>query len=133
MRIVIRTFFRLLRLILTPIMLVMEKLTTPKSISRSPDQQAAVDAATRQLALYQFRACPFCIKVRKEAARLGLNIELRDAQHDTAHRETLLAGGGKVAVPCLRIKDEQGEDRWMYESGDIVAWLNQQFGQATSH
>jgi glutaredoxin len=129
MRIVIRTFFRLLRIILTPIMLLMEKLTTPKvAIARSPEQQAQVNTATDKLALYQFQACPFCIKVRKEIARLGLNIEIRDTQHDPAHRQALQAGGGKVTVPCLQITDDQGQVTWMYESNDIIAWLNKQFG-----
>jgi glutaredoxin len=128
MRMIIRAFFRLLRLVLTPFMLLSEKLSTPKAISRSPEQQAEIDKATENLALYQFRACPFCIKVRKEMARLGLNIELRDAQHDLAHREDLLKGGGTVKVPCLLITNDQGEKQWMYESGDINTWLNRQFG-----
>jgi len=128
MRTIIRAFFRTLRLVLTPFMLLSEKLSTPKAITRAPEQQASVDKATEYLALYQFRACPFCIKVRKEMARLGLNIELRDAQHDAAHREDLLNGGGAVKVPCLLITDDHGEKQWMYESGDINAWLNRQFG-----
>ncbi|BEH15282.1 glutaredoxin family protein [Marinobacter shengliensis] len=128
MRMIIRAFFRLLRLALTPFMLLSEKLSTPKAIIRSPEQQAEIDKATENLALYQFRACPFCIKVRKEIARLGLNIELRDAQHDPAHREDLVKGGGTVKVPCLLITNDQGEKQWMYESGDINTWLNRQFG-----
>lgn len=128
MRTIIRTFFRLLRLVLTPFMLLSEKLTTPKAIPRSPEQQAAIDKATESLALYQFRACPFCIKVRKEMARLGLNVELRDAQHNVEHREDLMNGGGAVKVPCLLITNNAGEKQWMYESDDINTWLNRQFG-----
>lgn len=128
MRTIIRAFFRLLRLVLTPFMLLSEKLSTPKAISRPAEQQAAVDEATNKLALYQFRACPFCMKVRKEMARLGLNIELRDAQHDPKHREALLAGGGNIKVPCLLITDDQGQEQWMYESDEINTWLNRQFG-----
>lgn len=128
MRPIIRAFFRLLRLVLAPFMLVSEKLTTPKAaIDRSPEQQAAVDKETGKLALYQFRTCPFCTKVRKEMARLGLNIELRDAQHNPEHREALLNGGGKVKVPCLLITDDEGNEQWMYESDDINAWLNRTF------
>jgi len=128
MRPIIRGFFRLLRLVLTPFMLISEKLTTPKAeVERSAGQQAEVDKETDKLALYQFRTCPFCIKVRKEMARLGLNIELRDAQHNPEHREALLKGGGKVKAPCLLITDDEGNEQWMYESEDIKAWLNQQF------
>lgn len=129
MRTVIRAFFRLLRLVLTPFMLLSEKLSTPKAeVNRSPEQQAEVDKQTAKLALYQFRACPFCVKVRKEMARLGLDIELRDAQHDPKHREELEQGGGRVKVPCLLITDDLGNKQWMYESDAINAWLNRQFG-----
>lgn len=131
MRVFIRLFFRLIRLILTPFMLIAEWLTTPKALSRSEAQQAEVNAACQQLALYQFKACPFCIKVRKEIARLGLNIEKRDAQHNDTFRNELQQQGGKVKVPCLRITTGSGDTRqvqWLYESTDIIQYLHQRFG-----
>lgn len=127
MRIIIRYFFRALRLVLTPFMLLSEKLSTPKGATRSAEQQARVDEASKDLALYQFRACPFCIKVRKEIARLGLNIETRDAQHDPQHRAALEAGGGHIKVPCLKMRQDDGSERWLYESDDIRAWLRERF------
>lgn len=127
MRAVIRLFFRFIRLILTPFMLLAEKLNTPAGIKREPAQQAQVDKACQQLVMYQFLACPFCIKVRKEIARLGLSIEKRDAQHNASHRAELEAGGGRVKVPCLRIENPQAEVQWLYESNDIIAYLQQQF------
>ena len=130
MRVLIRYFFRTLRLILTPFMLLSEKLSTPKSVTRTPEEQAVVDQASENLALYQFRTCPFCIKVRKEIARLGLNIETRDAQHDQQHRADLEAGGGHIKVPCLKIRQDDGSDQWLYESDDIKAWLQERFEPA---
>lgn len=130
MRILVRYFFRFVRLVLTPFMLLSEKLSTPKSVSRAAEEQARVDEASKQLALYQFSACPFCIKVRKEIARLGLNIETRNAQHDAQHRAALEAGGGQVKVPCLRIQQEDGSDRWLYESDEIKSWLQERFEPA---
>lgn len=130
MRILIRTFFRGLRAVLAPFMLVSEKLSTPKAIERSAEKQAEVDHACRNLALYQFRTCPFCIKVRKEIARLGLDIEVRDAQLDPDHRRELAEGGGRVKVPCLRIDHDDGGTEWLYESDDINAWLHRHFGKA---
>ena len=127
MRVLIRLFFRLVRLILTPFMLFAEKLNTPAAIKREDAEQAIVDEACRQLAMYQFSACPFCIKVRKEMARLGLAIEKRDAQHNKTHRAELEAGGGRVKVPCLRIEGDRSEIQWLYESDDIIAYLQQQF------
>jgi glutaredoxin len=123
-----RTFFKTLRLILGPILLLRERLSAPEGLVRTPEAQQQVDQQCRGLALYQFKTCPFCIKVRQEMRRLSLNIELRDAQHDPAHREALLRGGGKPSVPCLQIQDAPGEARWMYESGDIIAYLRERFG-----
>ncbi|MEJ2451363.1 MAG: glutathione S-transferase N-terminal domain-containing protein, partial [Gammaproteobacteria bacterium] len=113
------------RRIIGPIMLLIDKLTTPKGMSRSPAEQQKIDQATRELALYQFKTCPFCMKVRREMKRLSLNIELRDAQHDQQHREQLLQGGGQVKVPCLHIPTQQGEDTWLYESDEVIKYLRQ--------
>ena len=79
------------------------------------------------MALYQFRACPFCVKTRRAMKRLGLGIELRDARTDPQWRRQLLGGGGRLQVPCLFIPGEPGEARWMYESGDIIAYLERRF------
>jgi glutaredoxin len=135
MRMFIRFFFRLIRLILTPFMLIAEWLTTPKAVSRSETQQAEFNAACQQLALYQFKACPFCIKVRKEIARLGLNIEKRDAQHNDTFRNELQQQGGKVKVPCLRIETGSGAThsvQWLYESAEIINYLQQRFANKPS-
>ena len=130
MRVVIRYFFRFVRLVLTPVILLLERFTTPRALSRSADDQAAVDRACADLALYQFKACPFCVKVRKEMARLGLNIELRDARNHAAHRDELEQGGGRIKVPCLRVTQSDGQHTWLYESGDINQWLRERFDPA---
>ncbi|MBT42345.1 MAG: glutaredoxin [Idiomarina sp.] len=128
MRILIRYFFRLVRLILTPFMLIGEKLSTPKGVERSSEQQAKVEEECQQLALYQFKTCPFCIKVRKHMAGLSLPIETRDAQNDNAYRQELAQEGGRVKVPCLKITQDDGSVEWMYESSDINAYLTRRFG-----
>ncbi|TVP92707.1 MAG: glutaredoxin [Pseudomonadaceae bacterium] len=127
MRFVIRYFFRFVRLVLTPVILLMEKLTTPKAVARSVEDQAKVDSACQDLALYQFQACPFCVKVRKEIARLGLDIELLDARNDEIHRTALVNGGGLTKVPCLRIAQSDGSQEWLYESSAINQWLKERF------
>ena len=130
MKSLIRLFFRTLRLVLTPFLLLGNWLTQPKGIVRPPAEQQAVDTRTQNLALYHFPTCPFCLKTRRTMRRLSLNIELRDAQHDAAHRAALIAGGGKPQVPCLLIRDAQGKQTWLYESDAINAWLNREFGAA---
>ena len=130
MKPLIRLFFKTLRLVLTPFMLAWFWLTRPKGIVRPAAEQQAVDARTRNLALYHYPTCPFCLKTRRVTRRLSLNIELRDAQHDAGHRAALIAGGGKPQVPCLLITDAQGKPTWLYESSDINAWLAREFGGA---
>jgi glutaredoxin len=127
MKTLIRIFFRTLRLALMPFMLLWARLAMPTGVKRNSEAQQQVDLACSRMALYHFPTCPFCIKVRHEMGRLSLPIELRDAQHDAAHKETLLRGGGKVQTPCLCITDDDGQVQWMYESGDIIRHLQQRF------
>jgi len=127
MRLVIKLFFRLIRILLHPFMLLWELVTTPRGMVRDVAVQQGVDQQSRNLVLYQFKTCPFCIKVRREINRLSLQIELRDAQKNPQHRADLLQGGGQIKVPCLQIKDEQGHVQWMYESAEINRYLHQRF------
>ncbi len=113
----------MIRWILGRLILLVDALTAPRGITRPPEAQADLDRQTAHLSLYQFKACPFCVKVRRFLKRHTLNIETRDAKGDPQHREALLAGGGEIKVPCLRIKDGQGGSQWLYESDAIIAWL----------
>jgi glutaredoxin len=98
-------------------------MTAPRGIKRPEDEQQKIDRLTKDMVLYQFKTCPFCIKVRREIKRQSLNIELRDAQHDPYHRQQLLSEGGMVKVPCLNIKNERGQNTWLYESNDVIQFL----------
>lgn len=102
-------------------------LTRPTPMQRAPAEQAKVDEAAKRLSLYQFYACPFCVKTRRALRRLNLNVELRDAQNDVARRSELEKQGGKIQVPCLRI-DEGDEPTWLFESSEIIAYLENRFG-----
>ena len=104
--------------------------TRPKPLARSAEEQQAVDQATRGMSLYQFYACPFCVRTRRAIRRLNLNIEVRDAQNDPEHRRSLTEEGGALQVPCLRI-NEDGGSSWLYESAAIIAFLEKRFGSAT--
>lgn len=118
---------RIIRNILGQIILFFDAVFPAKpEVVRSADKQALVDAETRNMKLYEFKACPFCLKVRRATRRLGLTIETRDALKNETSRNELMQGGGRVKVPCLKI-EEQGKTTWMYESSDIVAYLNQRF------
>ncbi len=127
MKSVVRMFFRTLRVVLGPVMLFWEFVTRPTGLVRQPAAQAAVDGQCRNLVLYQFKTCPFCIKVRQEIRRLSLNIERLDAQPEGRNRDELVAGGGQAKVPCLRITDAAGKSEWLYESGQIIEYLRTRF------
>ena len=123
MRLFFKYFFKTIHYIIGPIILLLDALASPKGMVRPAEAQQQVDASTKNLVLYQFRMCPYSVKVRRAVKRLSLNIETRDAMREPSSREELLQGGGEIKVPCLRITDEQGEMRWMYESNDIIDYL----------
>jgi len=127
MKPVIRAFFKALRLVLGPVMLLKERITSPEGLQRDAAAQAAVDLQCQNLALYQFSTCPFCIKVRQEMRRLSLPIEKRDAQHNVANRDELLQGSGATKVPCLKIIDANGQTEWLQDSAAIVTYLRARF------
>lgn len=86
-------------------------------------------ATTADLSLYQSSTCWFCAKVKQKMSDLGIQIELRDIGMNGAFREELVREAGKSQVPCLRIEQANGSAKWMYESSDICAYLDQRFGQ----
>jgi glutaredoxin len=123
MKIIVRYFFKLVRIVLGPVMLLKEQLTRPKGIVRSAAAQQSIDAQCQSLALYQYKTCPFCMKVRQEMARLSLPIQRIDAQPLGADRDTLAREGGQTKVPCLKITDSAGNSQWLYDSDKIIGYL----------
>ena len=109
----------------------LELVDDAEAEERAAEEQARIDAQTRGMALYQFKACPFCVKTRRAMKRLGLNIELRDARGDMQWRQQLLAEGGRLQVPCLYIPQSSGDAQWLYESDDIIAYLEERFADRT--
>jgi glutaredoxin len=122
----------IIRLILGKIILLFNWLFTPRGAVRDAAAQAAVDRQTESLTLYQYEACPFCVKVRRAMKRLSLNIETRDSKRVASAREELLSGGGDLKVPCLRVEQDTGEVSWMYESADIIEYLRSRFSATPS-
>ncbi|GLS90603.1 glutaredoxin [Psychromonas marina] len=115
----------IIRWILGRIILLLNFVFSPKKLKREASAQATIDAQTKSLQLYQYQACPFCVKVRRDIRRNGLNIAIVDAKNEQ-NKQQLASLGGKVQVPCLRI--EEGENiTWMYESSAISEYLNKRF------
>ena len=122
----------IIRSILGTLILLLDWITTPRGIRRDVATQKAIDDSLSGLTLYQYKACPFCVKVRRAAKRQSLKIATRDAKRSETAKEELLAGGGVLKVPCLRIESEEGEVQWLYESGNIIQHLNQQASAYTA-
>ncbi|MDE0748253.1 MAG: glutaredoxin [Porticoccaceae bacterium] len=116
-----------IRWILGQLILVLDAITSPKSAVRELSVQKVIDDATASMSMYQFKTCPFCVKVRRELKRYALNIELRDAKNDAGIKAELVREGGRHKVPCLRTENPDGSVQWLYESNDIIAHLKKEF------
>lgn len=113
---------KLIRNILGKAIIFFDEKFAPTPTKRTPEAQAVIDEKTKNLALYQYHMCPFCVKVRRTIKRLNLNIELRDAKEEPYGSE-LEKEGGKKQVPCLKITHSDGSVNWMYESDLINQYL----------
>lgn len=76
------------------------------------------------ITLFAKTGCPYCAKAIAKLDELGLSFEKRNIADD-AVAEELIAIGGKRQVPYLIDGEVQ-----MYESGDIVAYLQKTYGGA---
>ena len=118
---------KIFRWLLGRLVLLINWLTFPKQGQREPAHQKEIEQRLKNHSLYQFETCPFCVKVRRCMQELDLPLELRDAKIPGEYRSELLEQGGKIKAPCLRIDNSDGTTQWMYESNDIIAYLNEQF------
>jgi glutaredoxin len=89
---------------------------------------ASETAGEDTLALYYMASCPFCRRVMRVIARLGLDVEMRDVFADSTLRDELIQARGRPTVPVLWIKSPDGEVRWMPESSDIIHYLESMYG-----
>ena len=121
-----RFFLRLLREGSGRVLILIDWLFKPSVVKRNDEEQAKVDQETKILKLYQFYACPFCVKTRRAIKRLNLKVETRDAQTTGKFRKELEISGGKIKVPCLKLEGA-GEATWIYESNDIIKYLDERF------
>ncbi|MFK7827650.1 MAG: glutaredoxin family protein [Oligoflexales bacterium] len=112
----------ILRILITAIDYIMQ----PKFFERPYSQQQELDQRTSSLSIYQFKACPFCVKVRWALQKRGLRVKYQDAKNHEPSKQELLSGGGKIQVPCLRIKQADGSHSWIYESDEIIAYFDKE-------
>lgn len=73
--------------------------------------------------LYQFQLSPFATKTRRCVRNLGLSIPILDVLEDSTAWQELVLQGGKDQVPCLKIERAGSPAQWMYESTEIIRYL----------
>jgi len=81
------------------------------------------------LTLYNMEGSPYCRKVRESLSELDLEYVVRNLAKGSPKRKELAEQGGKVQVPYL-IDPNSGTA--MYESDDIVSYLETRYGPAVS-
>lgn len=89
------------------------------------------------IGLYQTEGCPHCGKVRKTLTELGISYVTHNPRlpakdgGDVCNeqtREEMIAIGGDDQIPFLV---DSGREASMYESDDIVEYLDQHYGYST--
>lgn len=121
-----KLLIKLIRNLLGGIIVLLDLLTRGFKKKRAPEQQQMINEQAKDLTLYHFPACPFCTKTRRAIYKLNLPIEKRSASQGSPYRQELEAGAGRVKAPCLRI-EKDGQVEWMFESNDIIRYLEQRF------
>jgi glutaredoxin len=121
----LKVLVKLLREGLGRVIILINCLTLPKQIKRSSEAATTLQDETSGLSLYEFYACPFCVKTRRAIHRLNIDIERRDIRKQQKYYQELETQGS-TKVPCLRI-EKDNEVEWLYESNDIINYLNDRF------
>jgi glutathione S-transferase len=79
----------------------------------------------RPLELWSFEASPFCRIAREALCSLEIPYRLHNVAKGSPGRDAYVARSGKMMVPYLA---DPNTGREMFESADIVAYLEQQYG-----
>jgi len=117
----------LIRWFVGKLILFVHSITLPKPILRKKIDQDKIDKETKYFTIYQFEACPFCVKVRRFIMKNSLKINLKDAKNNKTFKSELVNEGGKHKVPCLKIAKKYSKTIWLYESTEIIKFLKKEF------
>ena len=117
----------LIRWFVGKLILFINLITLPKPILRKKIDQDRIDKETKNFTIYQFEACPFCVKVRRFIRKNSLKINLKDAKNNKTFKSELVNEGGKHKVPCLKIEKINSKTIWLYESTEIIKFLKKEF------
>jgi glutaredoxin len=121
-----KLLINLIRNLLGGFIAVIDFITRGKKLKRTSQAQQQVETELEKISLYQFFACPFCIKTRRAMYKLNLPIVKRNASQGSPYRDELLQGGGRIQTPCLRIEKDDAVE-WLYDSSEIIRYLKKRF------
>lgn len=82
------------------------------------------------LTLYELPGCPYCAKVKEELDEQDLEYEVIEVPRSHDERTEVKEVSGQTEVPVL-VDPEHGVEG-MHESADIVAYLQETYGDATA-
>jgi glutaredoxin len=116
---------KVVRWVIGRVIIFLDFMFTPKSKVRDISSQDLVNKITKHYKLYQYNACPFCVKVRRFLKREAINIELIDAKNDV-FKKKLIKNGGMLKVPCLRVGSKKNQVEWIYESNEIIDFISRE-------
>jgi|TARA_B110000444_G_scaffold192312_1_gene182194 glutaredoxin len=119
-----------IRWILGSLILFLNWVFSPKSITRNSVLQNEIDQQFAGYTLFHYPACPFCVKVRRVMKKYNLSLKLVDPRNCETGMQDLMEGGGILKVPCLKIQNSDEAITWMYESSSIISFLESQIPEA---
>ena len=71
------------------------------------------------------------MRVKSFLSTHGIEIPMRNTVMDISAYKALVTGGGRATVPCLRIERDDGQVEWLYESLDIMRFIDDVKDQLT--
>ena len=121
-----RTLFRLFS---AGIMCCMAVVATPTLATTADAHVMAMHSApaTKEapLVLYYRDDCPYCWNVLSRLNDQHRTLPMKEINESTEAAAELVQGGGKRQVPCLRIRENNGNKvTWLYQSEEIIKYLD---------
>ena len=117
---------KIIRFILGRIILFLDWITSPRPNPISEEKRNEINSYTSNMVMYEFKACPFCVRVRRFMKKNNISIKTKDARKNKEYATELINGGGKLQVPCLLIPKDENNSQWLYESKDIINFLSKE-------
>jgi glutaredoxin 3 len=93
------------------------------AITRRSKNKVTGTPTTQQITLYSGSYCTFCIRVKRELDRLGLDYRIVNADADM--RAEVIRLSGQRAIPILTIGDEV-----LVDSAYIIRQLRERYPEA---